>query len=118
MVLDVARKYAHQAQELVPDSEVILFGSQVKGCATKASDIDIAVVCEDLSALPTPEYRKLRTALWILADELDDRIEPHLISWRHEHSGFLGEILDTGIVVAEPAPQGLLPEKDRPRQIM
>lgn len=102
MVLDVARDYAQQAQKLVPDSEVILFGSQAKGTATKLSDIDIAVVCEDLSVLPIPDYWDLVGELWLLASDTDRRIEPHLISWRHERSGFLNEILDTGIVIAEP----------------
>ena len=51
MVLDSARLFAERAQTILPDSAVYLFGSQAKGCATQHSDIDVAVLCQDLGPI-------------------------------------------------------------------
>ena len=58
-----------------------VFGSQVKGTAKPYSDIDVCIVSKDLSADPVDDYVRLS----MLADKVDDRIEPH---------GFLPEDFD------------------------
>jgi len=52
---------------------VYVYGSQVKGTATRWSDIDLAVISPDFSA----DLFQERLALMRLAAQIDDRIEPH-----------------------------------------
>lgn len=102
MALRSACEFAEIARGILPDSSIYLFGSQAKGCATEASDIDIAVLCEDLGGLDVEDYLSVRRRIFVTADEVDPMIEPHLISCSHEHSGFLETILETGILIAGP----------------
>jgi predicted nucleotidyltransferase len=75
-----------------------LYGSQVKGTASKWSDIDLAIVSSDFSTNTFME----RVALLRLALSVDDRLEPQ--PFRPEAFGpdspLVGEILLTGRRVA------------------
>jgi hypothetical protein len=37
--------------------------------------------------------------LWRIRREVDDRIEPVLVEKNHDESGFLSEIMQTGVVI-------------------
>ena len=75
--------------------EMILFGSYAKGNAHKNSDVDVAIVVETLSG----DYFSTRPLLWKIRREVDDRIEPVLIEKDHDESGFLSEIMKTGVTI-------------------
>ena len=75
--------------------EMILFGSYAKGNARDDSDVDVAVVVKKLSG----DYFSIRPLLWKIRREVDDRIEPVLIDKEHDESGFLSEIMKTGVVI-------------------
>ena len=75
--------------------EMILFGSYAKGNARDDSDVDVAVVVKKLSG----DYFSTRPLLWKIRREVDDRIEPVLIDKEHDESGFLSEIMKTGVVI-------------------
>lgn len=102
MALESAREFARRALDILPGSSVYLFGSQAKGCATERSDIDVAVLCEDLGDLGPAEWRALWRDLLFAADGVDPDIEMHLVSCRHERCGFVDEIVGTGIRIAGP----------------
>lgn len=113
MVLNSALRFAEEVQrKWYPYSSIYLFGSQVKGTATQRSDIDIAVVIDHI-----PEHLDNPTTLFTrkgdligLADEIDWKIEPHLIQAEYDRSGFLDNILETGIKIAGPRkPKGSNP---------
>ncbi|MDR1722735.1 MAG: nucleotidyltransferase domain-containing protein [Tannerella sp.] len=72
-----------------------LFGSYAKNCAHKDSDIDVALVVEHLD----DDYSILHTEpiLWKLKEQVDSRIEPHVIARDSDYAGFLDEIRRTGI---------------------
>jgi len=75
--------------------ELILYGSYAKGNARKDSDVDVAVVVEEISG----DYFSTRPLLWRLRREIDDRIEPVLVERSHDESGFLAEIIKNGIAI-------------------
>jgi predicted nucleotidyltransferase len=74
---------------------VILYGSQAKGTATESSDIDIAVVVDRIEG----DFLDAEIALFRARRGIDDRIEPVLLEYGNDPSGFLASILGTGQVI-------------------
>jgi len=69
----IARKYVQKLKaEKFPFSAVYLFGSQAKRQSNKWSDIDIAVVSENLEQ----NWNENEDLLWKYVVEVDPRIEP------------------------------------------
>lgn len=75
--------------------KVVLFGSYAKGNPKEDSDIDVAIIVNSISK----DYFSYAPLLWKLRREIDDRIEPILIEKDHDESGFLSEILNTGLII-------------------
>ncbi len=75
--------------------KVVLFGSYAKGNPKEDSDIDVAIIVNSISK----DYFSYAPLLWKLRREIDDRIEPILIEKNHDESGFLSEILNTGLII-------------------
>jgi len=88
-------KYARVVAREFPGCEVVLFGSYVTGHPDENSDIDVAVVVSDIEG----DFLTLAARLHHLRNNIDPIIEPHLLSRKHEESGFLHEIERTGEVV-------------------
>ncbi len=77
--------------------KIILFGSYVKGKATKNSDIDVCVVSEDFDSV-------FRVGVEIdkLADQIDDRLEIHVMrpdQLRNKYNTLAQEVLKYGQVI-------------------
>lgn len=96
---DIAQKYVDKLRdENFSFSEVYLFGSQVKGDSHKWSDIDIAIITDEIKE----EGDKKRLKLWKMREKIDDRIEPHPITideFEQDWSPLVYEIKNTGIKV-------------------
>lgn len=75
--------------------KLILFGSYAKGTQRTDSDIDVAVVVNSVSG----DFFTYAPLLWKLRLEVDNRIEPVLLIKGRDESGFLQEILQTGLVI-------------------
>lgn len=75
--------------------KVVLFGSYAKGNQRENSDIDVAIIVNSVEQ----DFFSYAPLLWKLRREIDDRIEPVLIEKDHDESGFLKEILKTGLVI-------------------
>ena len=78
---------------------IILFGSYAKGTEHKDSDIDIAVITDDIKTDIFDEEVKLM----ILRKGIDYRIEPHIITvsdYENDETPFVVEVKNTGIKVA------------------
>ncbi len=75
-----------------------LFGSYAKNNERKDSDIDIALIIDNLN---DQEKFDLQVQLMLLASDFDVRIEPHPISKVDFNSGnpFVAEIKRTGIEI-------------------
>ena len=81
----------------VPVEQFWLFGSYAKNNAHKDSDIDIALVVNNLN----DDYSMFSTEplLWRLKRQVDFRIEPHVIARDTDYAGFIDEIQKTGILI-------------------
>lgn len=75
--------------------KVVLFGSYVNGTPKEYSDIDVAVIVNKVEE----DFFTYAPRLWKLRSEIDDRIEPILFIKDKDESGFLSEILKTGIEI-------------------
>lgn len=79
----------------------LLNGSYAKGRATSDSDIDIAVIVDTLDSDYLDEHAKLFKP----RRSVDSRIEPVLIEYGKDKSGFLRGIMDTGHILCPLAVQ-------------
>ena len=75
-----------------------IFGSYAKNTQSLESDIDVALVIEDLS---DNDRFDMQVRLMMLASTIDNRIEPHPISSQNMNSNnpFAAEIRQTGIEI-------------------
>jgi predicted nucleotidyltransferase len=82
--------------------EVYIFGSQVNGNPKSESDIDLAIIFEEMD---DSERFELQVQLMMLASQIDSRIEPHPISLSEFQSGnpFAVEIRKTGLEILKEA---------------
>jgi uncharacterized protein len=75
--------------------KLILFGSYAKGTQQIDSDIDVAIVVNSIDS----DFFSYAPLLWKLRLEVDARIEPILLINGKDESGFLQEILQTGLEI-------------------
>ena len=75
--------------------QVVLYGSYAKGNEREDSDIDVAVIVNSIDQ----DFFSYAPLLWKLRRDIDDRIEPVLIEKNKDESGFLKEIMRTGLVI-------------------
>ncbi len=75
--------------------KMILFGSYARGTNNESSDIDVAIIVKTIDS----DYFKDTPLLWKLRRQIDDRIEPILFEKGRDESGFLSEIMKTGIEI-------------------
>ncbi|HPR33981.1 MAG TPA: nucleotidyltransferase domain-containing protein [Prolixibacteraceae bacterium] len=75
--------------------KIYIYGSYAKNTFGDESDIDVAIVVDQMDN----DYFSVNPLLWKLRREIDDRIEPILIDRKHDDSGFLEEIQKNGIEI-------------------
>ena len=74
---------------------IILYGSYAKGNEREDSDIDVAIIVNSIDQ----DFFSYAPLLWKLRRDIDDRIEPVLIEKNKDESGFLKEVMRTGLVI-------------------
>ena len=79
----------------MPIEAVYLFGSHAKGTANKDSDIDVALVVNHFDG----NYFDVIPPIWRLIENVDFRIEPHVIARDTDYAGMINEIQRTGILI-------------------
>jgi predicted nucleotidyltransferase len=89
-----------QFAALLPDylhcEGVYLFGSFASGLQKTDSDIDVAIVINEVG----DDYFTMIPLLWKLRRQIDERIEPILLERQHDPAGFLQIVQQTGLRVA------------------
>ena len=98
-IADIVDKYIAIVKENYDVVAIILFGSYAKGTENEDSDIDIAVVTDDIKTDKFDEEVKLT----LLRRKIDSRIEPHIIKvkdYENDETPFIVEVKNTGIKVA------------------
>jgi uncharacterized protein len=93
--LDCAKRYSDAIRNIMDVKKIILFGSFAKGNATADSDIDIAVIVDNIGR----DWLKTSQTLYKLRRNIDVSIEPVLLDSKDNSTGFLEEILKTGEVI-------------------
>lgn len=98
-IADIVNKYVAIVKENYNVVAVILFGSYAKGTEHEDSDIDIAIITDDIKTDIFDEEVKMT----LLRRKIDNRIEPHIISiddYENDETPFVVEVKNTGIKVA------------------
>lgn len=99
-IMDIVNKYVEVILAHYEVKAIILFGSYAKGTNNEDSDIDIAIITDDLKCNDVfDEQLNLKK----LRRNIDYRIEPHLIEvadYDNVETPFVQEVIDTGIKVA------------------
>jgi len=95
--LNNAKKYAILIGEKINPLKIILYGSYANGNHNVNSDIDIAVIVENIP----DNYLELAIMLNKLTRTIDNRIEPLLLEENDDRSGFLSTIISKGITLFE-----------------
>lgn len=98
-IANIIDKYISIVKENYDVVAIILFGSYAKGTEHEDSDIDIAIITDDIKTDKFDEEVKLT----LLRRNIDNRIEPHIISitdYENDETPFVVEVKNTGIKVA------------------
>lgn len=98
-IVDIVDKYIAIVKENYDVVAIILFGSYAKGTEHEDSDIDIAVVTDDIKTDKFDEEVKLT----LLRRKIDSRIKPHIIKvkdYENDETPFVVKVKNTGIKVA------------------
>ena len=94
-VIEILRRYKELLSKHIDFESLILFGSYTRSDRREDSDIDVAVVVDEMPG----DYFETRPILWKISREVDDRIEPLILEKKHDASGFLEEVMRSGIVI-------------------
>lgn len=94
-VIKKVKEYRLLLQNYFQLEGVYLFGSYASDTNRPDSDIDVAVVVNNISG----DYFSFTPLLWKLRRQIDDRIEPVLIDKSDDRSGFYEEIKKNGIEI-------------------
>ena len=89
------KDYSVLLKQYLAFEKVYLFGSYAKGSNMEDSDIDVAIVVNKIEG----DYFSIRPLLWKLRRKIDDRIEPVIVERENDKSGFLKEIMKSGIEI-------------------
>ena len=98
-IADIIEKYIAIIKANYDVVAIILFGSYEKGTEHEDSDIDIAVITDDIKTDTFDEEVKMT----LLRRTIDSRIEPHIITvadYENDETPFVVEVKNTGIKVA------------------
>lgn len=94
-VIEKLRQYKKLLSIHFDVDKVVLYGSYANGNQRTDSDIDVAIIVNSINQ----DYFTYAPLLWKLRREIDDRIEPILIEKNNDESGFLSEIMRTGLLI-------------------
>ncbi|MCL1820677.1 MAG: nucleotidyltransferase domain-containing protein [Oscillospiraceae bacterium] len=94
-IISNVKRYAIEVQkELRPDA-IVLFGSYANDTATEDSDIDVAVIVNELEGDRLEAAARLSYLTW----DIDTRIEPILLDKSKARISFVNEVLRTGELI-------------------
>ena len=94
-IIAKVKQFSQKAAQEFKVKKIILYGSFVNGNFTEDSDIDVAVILDDLPE----DILKSEFKLYKMRRDIDHRIEPLIFKSGEDKSGFLEEILRTGLEI-------------------
>lgn len=96
-VIKKVKSYKALLKDYFDIDSVYLYGSYTQGSAHEDSDIDVAIIVNHLSG----DYFSTIPLAWKLRSKIDNRIEPIIFEKEKDESGFLDEILKTGVEIKD-----------------
>ena len=93
--IEKVRAYKLLLNNYIDLEKVYLYGSYSRDSNHNESDIDVAVIVNQIDG----DYFKVTPLLWKLRRQIDDRIEPIILERGKDRSGFLEEIEKNGIEI-------------------
>ena len=99
---EIAQVYSTEVKKTLNPVSVILFGSYVNGSPHEWSDIDVAVLVNNVDGEEWYNSRILLQKIRWSEDDFTD-IEPHLLDESHDPSGFVEHVIKTGEVLYKSA---------------
>lgn len=94
-IIKIVKRYAELVKDVTDVDMIVIYGSAAKGKMKEYSDIDVAIILDDL----TEDYLELSIKLVRLIHKVDIRIEPNLLIRKYNKSGFIDNILKEGKVI-------------------
>ena len=91
-ITEKVKKYADIVRHTMRVKKILLYGSYALGCEHDNSDIDVAVIVDNLEG----DYLELSSKLFELVGKIDVRIEPVLLNEASDKSGFIESIMKYG----------------------
>lgn len=92
-IIKIVTAYKQLLAEHLKLDSVYLFGSYAEGSNREDSDIDVAVVLQNVHE----DFFTINPLLWKLRRQIDSRIEPVLIDKYDDRSGFWEQVQHSGI---------------------
>lgn len=95
---EVTEKINRFIESIIPEynpRKIVLYGSYAKGTNNENSDIDIAVIVDEVEG----SFLEQEARLYKIRRNIDANIEPILIEQNNDKSGFLDHILSYGQVL-------------------
>ena len=89
------KEFLINVSKKIPIDKAILFGSYAKGTNNDNSDIDVAVIVDEI----TGDFLEETQGLYKIRRKIDLSIEPVLLEIKNDNSRFLEEIIATGEVL-------------------
>ena len=94
-VIEKLKKYKFLISDHFDLDKIVLFGSNAKGKQREDSDIDVAVIVNSVNS----DFFTYAPLLWKLSRQVDNTIEPVLFVNGNDPSGFLKEIIKSGLTI-------------------
>lgn len=88
----ILKLFVEKSAAAVNPKEIYLYGSYAKGSQSNDSDIDIAVITQELNSNHFENY----TRLYSIVSNIDVRLEPVYLAESNDKSGFIDHIKSYG----------------------
>ena len=98
-VREIAIRYTNRVCQLYQPKQIIIFGSYVNGNPNADSDIDIAVIFDNVEG----DWLEIWGRLIGLREGISYDIETHILDETCNRSGFLDHIRKTGEIIYQSA---------------
>jgi uncharacterized protein len=94
-VIEKVKKFADLVVDQYSPLKIILFGSYANGTYKYDSDIDVAVIVDEIQG----DFLDEESKLYKIRRAIDENIEPILLEETRDKSGFLNNILEYGYII-------------------
>ena len=94
-IIKIVKQYSELVKDVTDVDMIVLYGSAARGEMKENSDIDVAVIVNDLNE----DYLELSSKLFELVRKIDIRIEPNLLIRKYNKSGFIDTVLREGKII-------------------